>query len=209
MTTYHYLYKTTNLKNNKIYIGVHSTDNLEDGYIGSGKFLKQSILKYGKEYFKCEILEFFESRELAYKREAELVNEDFIKSSTNYNCAPGGGGTAIGESHPCFGKRWKLTEETKLKQSLSKTGDKNPMFGGLSEEHKTTLSTAMKTSAKRGKEHPNYGVAWSDEEKEKRRQWSKEAYANRPNLKCPHCDKEMKPNLYARYHGDKCKLRLV
>lgn len=34
------VYKTTNLINKKIYIGVHSTRDINDSYLGSGKLLR-------------------------------------------------------------------------------------------------------------------------------------------------------------------------
>lgn len=52
-----FIYKTTNLTNNKAYVGQHSTNNLDDGYLGSGVALLNAVEKYGKEKFKCEILE--------------------------------------------------------------------------------------------------------------------------------------------------------
>ena len=76
---YFYIYKTTCIINDKFYIGTHTTNDLEDGYVGSGKRLWYSIKKYGKENFTCEILEFLHNREELVKREKELVNEDFIK----------------------------------------------------------------------------------------------------------------------------------
>ena len=44
---YHYIYKTTNLINNKFYIGMYSTSNLDDGYLGRCK-----IGNIGKNQFK-------------------------------------------------------------------------------------------------------------------------------------------------------------
>ena len=43
------IYKTTCITNNKIYIGQHKTDNINDGYIGSGKLISSAIKKYGKD----------------------------------------------------------------------------------------------------------------------------------------------------------------
>ena len=58
--TYHYIYKITNLINGKIYIGQHTTSNLDDGYMGSGKILMRAIKKYGVENFRKEIQGFYE-----------------------------------------------------------------------------------------------------------------------------------------------------
>ncbi len=49
------IYKTTNLINNKIYVGQDSKNN--PNYLGSGIHLKRAIKKYGKEFFIKEILE--------------------------------------------------------------------------------------------------------------------------------------------------------
>ena len=40
------IYKIT-YPNGKIYIGVHKTEDMNDGYMGSGKVLKRAIEKYG------------------------------------------------------------------------------------------------------------------------------------------------------------------
>ena len=58
--TYHYIYKITNLINGKIYIGQHTTSNLDDCYMGSGKILIRAIKKYGVENFRKEIQGFYE-----------------------------------------------------------------------------------------------------------------------------------------------------
>ena len=76
---YHFLYKTTNLINNKYYYGMHSTYKLDDGYLGSGKILRYSIRKYGKENFVIEIIEFYSSREELVEAEIKLITEAELK----------------------------------------------------------------------------------------------------------------------------------
>lgn len=100
------VYKTTNLINGKIYIGVHCTDDFLkfDGYIGNGissnksKFIinpkepfQFSVKKYGYSNFKREVLFVFNTRQEALEKEKELVNEEFISREDTYNITIGGG----------------------------------------------------------------------------------------------------------------------
>jgi len=84
------LYKTTCLINNKTYIGIHQTNNLDDGYLGSGLAFLRALKKYGKENFKREILEFCETYAELLEKEREYVNEIWVKDKTNYNLKTGG-----------------------------------------------------------------------------------------------------------------------
>lgn len=87
---YNYFYKITNNINNHFYYGIHSTDNLEDGYMGSGIRLNYAYKKYGVENFTKEILKYFDTREEASEYEAEMVTEELVKDRNCYNCTLGG-----------------------------------------------------------------------------------------------------------------------
>lgn len=104
------IYKTTNTINNKIYIGKHQTEDINDEYLGSGIALEKAIKKYGKQFFKKEILFVFNNENDMNQKEKELVTESFIASNKNYNKGVGG----QGGSH-FKGKRH--SEETKKRLS--------------------------------------------------------------------------------------------
>ena len=87
---YYIIYEITNKINNKKYIGCHVTKNLNDDYMGSGKYLKNSINKYGIENFKKIILYFCESEIEMLNKEKELVNEEIVNSDKYYNLTLGG-----------------------------------------------------------------------------------------------------------------------
>ena len=87
---YHFIYKTTCLINKKYYIGMHSTDNLDDGYMGSGKALKFSITRYGKENHIVEILEMVDSRQMLAEREKAIVTLSKVKDGKCMNLNVGG-----------------------------------------------------------------------------------------------------------------------
>ena len=87
---YHYFYKITNTINSHFYYGVHNTNDLEDGYMGSGKRLQYAYKKYGIENFTKDILKFFDTAEDAFLYESEIVTEDLVKDNDCYNSKLGG-----------------------------------------------------------------------------------------------------------------------
>jgi len=91
MKRFHYLYRIINIENGKEYIGVHSTDDMDDGYFGSGIYLRKAIQKHGRSNFRKEIIALFDSRNEALKRERELVSPEYIRRDDVYNLVIGGG----------------------------------------------------------------------------------------------------------------------
>lgn len=113
-----YIYKTTNLVNNKIYVG-KSEKNFDPNYYGSGVLLLKAIKKYGKQYFKVEIIEECHCIEDLNFREKYWI--DYYKRSKfeTYNLAEGGTG---GHTTKFFDK--DRIDEYKKKLSSSRKGRK-------------------------------------------------------------------------------------
>jgi hypothetical protein len=109
MKQFHYVYLTTNLINGKHYVGDHSTDNLDDGYLGSGNIIN-AFKKYGKQNFKKEILEYFNERNEAFLNQEKYIKEYNTLVPNGYNISPMGGLGFNG----CHSKETK----EKIKQTL-------------------------------------------------------------------------------------------
>lgn len=100
------VYLTINIKNSKIYVGVHGTKTPYefDGYIGEGVFISRpstykrpkypfhyAVKKYGPKNFKRLTLYVCDTLQEALELEAKIVNEEFIKRRDVYNATIGGG----------------------------------------------------------------------------------------------------------------------
>lgn len=120
---YHYVYKITRVKDGMYYIGMHSTDRVDDEYFGSGTRIRRSIAKYGKDAHTKEILEFLPDRRSLKTREAEIVNEECLNDPLCMNLALGG-----------FGGCTQISEETRQKMRLAKLGMK------LTAEHRAKIA---------------------------------------------------------------------
>ena len=150
---YHYIYKTTNLLSGRYYWGMHSTNDLEDGYMGSGKRLGHSLRKYGKENHKKEIIEFLNSREELINREIEIVNLNEIAKEDCMNLRVGGWGGQI-------------TEEIKKKISETKKGS-IPWNKGLKNPYSKESLKKMSKSQKNRTDGRWLGRKHSEESKKK------------------------------------------
>jgi hypothetical protein len=125
MKQYYYFYKITNMINNHYYYGIHSTNNLNDGYMGSGKRLHVAYEKYGIENFSKEILCFFDSWEELCDYERQIVNQELVDDDECYNLILGGhapkeidfyyngekvSDKVMGEKNGSYGSKWMMKD---------------------------------------------------------------------------------------------------
>ena len=186
---YHYIYKTTNIITGRYYYGMHNTDNLDDGYLGSGKRLRYSINKYGKENHKREIIEFCSDRGSLINREKEIVNLNEIAKDDCMNLRIGGEGGFINENHRkkffkiakknakrnskkgnqrfielMDNEDWKIFQRKKQsigqKKSLKRKG-KSGYWDGKTHTSESKLKIGLSNSiSQNGKNNSQYNTCW-------------------------------------------------
>jgi group I intron endonuclease len=181
----HYLYKITNLINQKIYIGQtnnpenrwashKSSANNPDKYDG---IIAKAFAKYGIDSFTFDIIAQCITQDDANYIEIELIKQyDSRNHSVGYNIAPGGE-TASG---------WNHTEESKQLMSKIAMGNNhalentNRLGQTNTEESKQKTSQTMKQKHASGEltvwnkgiaseKHPMFGKKMSEESKAKMR----------------------------------------
>jgi len=138
----HFLYQVNNKVNGKFYRGVHSTENMDDGYMGSGVAIKSAIKQHGPDCFERVILCYCNSREEAFQLEELAVTEEDVNNPQCYNLHVGGDQPPImvGANNPNFGKPRQKWIRDKIRQTKA-----GKSFGGVtthSDDTKKKMSDA-------------------------------------------------------------------
>ena len=162
-------YKITNKVNGRFYIGAHKTEDLNDGYMGSGAAIRRAIEKHGKENFVKEILHTFDSAEEMFDRERILL-EGVWSSSDCYNLNGGGTGATEHLNSDDRHREARARGGQKAMAALHKSGRCNPPWFKGDER--------VKKAAKKGANR--VAELWRDEEwaNNTRRNMSAAALAN-------------------------------
>lgn len=176
---YYLIYRIVHVASGKEYIGHHKTKNINDGYMGSGKYLNHAIKKYGISAFHKEILFYLNSAEEMHNKEAELVNEEYLATANTYNLKKGGYGgfdfinkdkelltirnrnISNNRDYTSENYRKKLSEGVKKGKEGKSYPNRFPSFAGKlhTEESKKKISASMK--GKCVKElNSQYGSIW-------------------------------------------------
>lgn len=161
----HYIiYKITNQINGKIYIGAHKTNNLNDNYMGSGILLQRAIKKHGIENFKKEILHQYDNSKEMFAKEAEIVNEDFLKENHSYNLKNGGSGgfDYINKNPDKFLTEKRLASLLSQKEALDRWKHKYE----TSEEFREKIANNCRIAKKKAMQNNPNGTFYNKKHKE-------------------------------------------
>lgn len=153
-----YVYKTTNLKNGKVYIGKHMSSVYDPSYLGSGHILLKAIRAYGKDNFSNEIIYEAESEKDLDAMEIVCISYYKLMYGSNcYNLANGGeGGNTL--KYASDEKREEFVEKmTQINQERCKTEE----FRQNTSRH---VTLRYQNPEERDKQSVKIQIAWSDPE---------------------------------------------
>lgn len=184
MKQFYIIYKTTNLKTGQYYIGQHITNNLDDGYLGSGIRLYEDLKKFGRSSFKREILYYCDDPIALSNKENEILTKNVLKDPLCYNLTIGGKSSwyFYNIKYPKEYRsklqieKWNTKsddDKQKIKDKISKSiKEHNKEFGvyWFGRHHSEETKAKMRASRYdgHGKNNSMYGRMWicNDETKE-------------------------------------------
>jgi hypothetical protein len=185
----YYIYKITNKINGKYYIGRHSTNNIEDGYMGSGIGIVNAIKKYGIDNFTKEILQFANNTEELWELEKTIVNDIVVKDEMSYNMAYGG-------KHYLHGLKENNIDAFILHQSEAGKKGAESFLSKMNEEDKKNWHKKGGVAAHISRKKSGYLFNHNKGKK-----------YNMKKRECTSCGKiGCGPNM-TRYHFENCKLK--
>ena len=158
--TYRYTYKITCTQGkykDHFYYGQHTTDDINDGYKGSGKKLKSYYKKHPNDYIK-EIISFHNSQEELDKAEYELIHP-YLNDPYCLNIAEGGKSNRHPQSEETRkkiskglkGKKYKKTHQSWLKGKHGVFSKER--LNQISEQHKNTKWMTLNNHHVKAKEN--------------------------------------------------------
>lgn len=213
MQKYHYVYRITNIQENKHYYGVRTSKVEPKLDLGVKYFSSSSNKEFinnqkeNNQIFTYKVIKTYGSREEAVNMEIKLhnrlnvnINDSFYNKSKQTSKSWDTTGIKISEETrkrmSIASKARIMTDETKHKISNSHKGLL------LSEETKRKIS---KTSS--GENNGMYGRKHSDKSKNKMREYA--TGRKFKILKCLYCDTEMSENNIYKYHMNNCKNKAI
>lgn len=194
----HFVYKTTHT-NGRYYIGRHTTNNINDGYLGSGVWV--TGIK-DKSTLSREILLFAESTQ-----ELKLLEESYIlKHWDDPMCMNRGKGSS----------GWTTDELIKENEKRVKAGTHNFLGGEIPKrtQNRRVTEGVHQWLGDKNPTHErirNGTHKWlGDEHKELTSRRNKKRFENGThhlldNTQCPHCNKIGQMTAMKRWHFDNCK----
>ena len=181
----HHVVYEIQFESNHYYRGVHSTNNIDDGYYGSGVLLNRYIDKGYK--FKKDIVKVFSDRNSAEEFEKDFIGDLYDSDPLCLNLMEGG------KCGPAM-----FSRESRKKMSDRQIGELNHFYG---KKHKDSTKTLI-SQKQLGELNHNYGNKTPKEVKNKIAKTLKRSQAE---AKCIHCGKVGGKSLIGRYHMDNCK----
>lgn len=181
----HFIYRTTCLITNRFYLGMHSTDDLNDGYLGSGRRIVRSISKHGVDNHIREILDILPDRKSLREREKQIITDELLNDPLCMNLARGGEGgwDYINEnhlspvhdrSHPSYEKMVAGIPQANRHPSRKETNIKN-LKGGMKGKHHSECAKQNMSIAQMGKKNSQFGTVWMTHPDHGSRKFAKDA----------------------------------